>query len=337
MRALAWATLGAALAAIAAAWALPTAAERTVGVAIGFLAFQLRTFTPHALVVSVVGALILLAWRSRTRRAWALAAVGVLAGALGMASGRGAITRADPGPAIRVMSINLLATNASASAVAGTIRDHAPDVVVFQEYTDAWDRELYIRLHNEYQHTFRPRPRPWGQAVYSRLALLDRRAERLTGDDYYDQLRVRVLHAGLELEIWNTHLCSPGSPRAVEAQHRQADALAARVLESRVPLIVVGDFNATPRTHTTARLRASGLAEAHATAGSGRGDTWPALGALRLLPGMRIDHAFATRDLAWIGAGVVGGLGSDHRAIVVDAAWTSAPGIVPASTAPASR
>jgi endonuclease/exonuclease/phosphatase (EEP) superfamily protein YafD len=91
--------------------------------------------------------------------------------------------------------------------------------------------------------------------------------------------------------------------------------------------VVLGDFNMTPRHPAHARLRAAGLVDAFAVAGTGSGWTLPTrigrsarfdhrLQGLRLRPVARVDYIWCTPllrpEAAWLGPDA----GSDHLPVV---------------------
>jgi endonuclease/exonuclease/phosphatase (EEP) superfamily protein YafD len=98
----------------------------------------------------------------------------------------------------------------------------------------------------------------------------------------------------------------------------QLGALVDRVDGEPLPAVFAGDFNFTPRSAQAGRLRRAGLTEAHALGGRWRGATWPATGAAALSPGIRLDQAYMTGELACVRSRVLGRNGSDHCPIVVD-------------------
>jgi endonuclease/exonuclease/phosphatase (EEP) superfamily protein YafD len=78
------------------------------------------------------------------------------------------------------------------------------------------------------------------------------------------------------------------------------------------PLVVGGDFNATPDHPGIARLNAVGLRDAWAECGSGDGFTYPSNA-----PTKRIDYLFLSGDLHCSGAAVMETQVSDHRPLLV--------------------
>lgn len=103
------------------------------------------------------------------------------------------------------------------------------------------------------------------------------------------------------------------------AEGRVSDDDLARVLNAinlqktaGTPLVVGGDFNATPDHPGIARLNAVGLRDAWAECGSGDGFTYPSNA-----PAKRIDYLFLSGDLHCSAAAVMETQVSDHRPLLV--------------------
>lgn len=86
-------------------------------------------------------------------------------------------------------------------------------------------------------------PRRYGNAILSRLPMLDQDWKKLEPlDDYRTALRVRVPFGGRSVDVVNTHLAWQADAAPVRA--RQIADLMAWLPRDGTPLIVMGDFNA---------------------------------------------------------------------------------------------
>jgi endonuclease/exonuclease/phosphatase family metal-dependent hydrolase len=86
-----------------------------------------------------------------------------------------------------------------------------------------------------------------------------------------------------------------------------------QALPSDAPVVVGGDFNATPSVTQFRRLLTGGFADAADQAGAGLTPTYPAN---RLIPLIAIDHVL-TRDAVARSVDAVRLPGSDHRGLLV--------------------
>lgn len=311
------------------AWLIPdVGADSEAARGIAWVLFMVRTFSFHAGVGGLAGlalAVLLRLWKP------ALAAAPLLAGLLLPAAWDCRPRDPEPlGPgAIRVMSCNLLVGSQSPAAVLADIRAHDPDIILFQEYSGPGHAVLEPALREAYAHIIvADREHPFGQAIYSKLAPVGRVEVFSGGTDrlYPDaagndaptdpQLRMTVLVAGREVVVHNIHTASPSTADAVARQYAYAGRLADAVRADPRPVIMGGDFNATPGSRTMRGLFDTGLRSTHGLAGHGRGSTWPAKTVLARLPGVRIDHILIGGGMRCDRSAVLPANGSDHRPII---------------------
>jgi endonuclease/exonuclease/phosphatase family metal-dependent hydrolase len=116
-----------------------------------------------------------------------------------------------------------------------------------------------------------------------------------------------------------THLdASPGD----EYRQQEADRLQDLLRERRamgLPIVIGGDFNATPESAVVKKVLAFGLRDAWTECGQGDGFTFPADKPIK-----RIDYLFLTGSLTCTAAQVIDTLISDHRPLLVTV--TNRPG-----------
>lgn len=150
--------------------------------------------------------------------------------------------------------------------------------------------------------------------------------------------RVVLRHGGHPAVLYNVHLWTTGrrkpwqegvSPRDVRAwgpflrqyrdshlrRAREADTLAAALARETLPVLVVGDFNATPHEWAFGRL-ARGLDDAGREGRLGWGATWH-----RRAPVARIDHVLVSPALRVVEASHPPLDVSDHKALAVRLRW----------------
>lgn len=293
-----------------AAWAV----VRLGGLERGSFAAQLMTATPYAALGSLVP--LLLAVRSR-RWAAMVAAVATTA-ALAAAVLPRMTASAQPaaaGPALRVLSANLLFGRADADAVVDLVRRLRPDVVSAQELSpaavlaldEAGLKELmpYRVLQDDFG--------AGGSGLYARYPLTEVPGMfRVVG---HNMPAARLaLPGGAQVELVAVHTFPPLG----RMTPLWRDGL--RGLPSapdRGPYrILAGDFNASLDHAEFRALVDRGYVDAAEATGNGLIPTWPAN--RRLPPMITIDHVLADRRLAVTGYAVHDLPRTDHRAIFTE-------------------
>lgn len=324
-RILAWLIVAAAAASLALGWLLPDIGDDGPTVsAVNWLSFAIRTFTPHGGVM-----LLLLFLPVAAARAWrpaaALAGLGALCilPLLGMGRGRADLPVGDA-QSLTVMTVNVMYGRVRDADLLAEIDRHAPDVVVIQEYSPAFDRRIVEALRARLPHScLAPRDDAFGMAVFSKLAFaepaeifpaLPRGASAFQPSE--PQIRVVVRAGDREVVVQGVHTLPPVSPRYLSEQRRLCRGLAAYAQVERRPVVLAGDFNHTPTSMPAGWLRSAGLRDAHLLAGSGRGLTWPASGGVWSLAGFRLDQILVTEGMTVEWCRVGGEIGSDHRPVV---------------------
>ena len=229
---------------------------------------------------------------------------------------------ADACRPLRVLSANVLQGRADPDALAVSIRDHRPDVVVLPEAGDRFRRRLARRIPPGY--------RSWssgpGRAADRRSAqhpdgtyMTVFVAEHL-GDVAVRDVEHETVHGWLEVRgggFGTARLLAVHPVAPYLHRNRQwAAELALLGHELAVPgTVVAGDLNATLE-HAELRAVLQGATSATATAGRSRVGTWPA-GRPRWMA-IGIDHVLAGPGVVARTATILEVPGSDHRAVLAD-------------------
>ncbi len=206
--------------------------------------------------------------------------------------------------AIKVATLNLHADNTAYTEVQGWIRQSAPDILMLDEYTATWQSQLDpAALGYPYSLT-KPRTDNFGIALYSRWPLRQAHVA-LIGQDQVPSL-VAIAETPLgDVRVVATHPPPPIRSWLARLRNQHILGLIALLRSSSLPVIVAGDFNATPWSYPLSRLRADLELKGGTLAG-----TWPA--ALPSQLALPIDHVFARGDLKLTQYAVGANVGSDH-------------------------
>ncbi len=279
------------------------------------------SWRPHVAIGVLVVSVLCLAF-SRRWIAGMLVAVALTLGADVLWSGlvsaqteEGAVKVEQPAMA-QVMFANVLRTNPSLADLMTWLNAENPDVLVMTEVTPGHVEEIAEAMAGfgyDYQ-ILEPRHHAFGMTIYSRFPIVDYRFEMLTDDTLSNGGPITLI-AWIETEqgvlaVAGVHPFPPSVRASMEARNRQLDDAVYLLEDITDPLVVVGDYNATPWSPALRRF-----AEDLDLHGFNVAATWPVWFGFAGVP---IDHALVSNELL-VGRIEVGpNIGSDHRPIVID-------------------
>lgn len=219
----------------------------------------------------------------------------------------------EDGIPLRVATFNVWGRNADLDAATDAVLAMDADLVVLQELRRPGTAVILERLGEAFPFRLDcSATRYCGMAIASRHPLRQVEAGPSDGER---PARIRAL-ASIDdqtIEIVAIHTVYPLRPTR---QARDFAWMEAHIAAGRHPMIVLGDFNATPwSSHMVAFGRASGLARVGTF-----GATWPAPGVVRgwPFPFALIDHVMVSDDIGVRRWDIAPPAGSDHLPIVVD-------------------
>jgi endonuclease/exonuclease/phosphatase (EEP) superfamily protein YafD len=278
------------------------------------LAVPMMSLTPHAAAGAGLAALML-------RRTGPSVAAAAAAGAMTALVVPRAIPRRQPdadGPELSILTINLLAGGAAGPELVRLARATDADVLFLQELTD----EAVIKLKRAGLTELLPNElldvegyRYRGSGIYSRFPLSD----GLTiGPSYASQPTARLdLPSGGHVQLVCVHPHPPFPPWSWAAAPRWRGELAALPPPAGPgdpPVILVGDYNATPDHAQFRRLLRMGYLDAASRVGHGLVPTWGPEPSGRP-PLFTVDHVLVDPRCAVLTTSVHSVPGSDHRAL----------------------
>ncbi len=206
-----------------------------------------------------------------------------------------------------------------------------PDIIAIQEYfyreDDPYNEtRSFKRLHDRYSHIAFSRSTGknfnFGMATFSRYPIVNKgeiRYRNTSNITIYTDIKIN----SDTIRVYNNHLQSfnfskedldfidnlaagktgrdisgfrsiaARMKQAYEMRSRQVDTLTESISDSPYPVIISGDFNETPVSHTYRRLRRLGLDDAFVeSGGNGLGRTY-----ISSIPLFRIDYILHSKDL----------------------------------------
>ena len=211
------------------------------------------------------------------------------------------------GQMLKVTTLNLYRRNPSREKVIDFLRNRRADLLIVQEADPQWHRRL--RELGQFYPFSAPSHACLASStlVFSRHPVVAAKHIAVAGN-HGSLLVVEISWAGHRLVVMPVHLESPMGAAQARSRNLQLAAIAKHVKPVAGPLVVAGDFNATPWSPYFAELLATaGLY------GSAKGrrwiPTWPTFLPLLAIP---IDHVLTNRELAIVEMARGPNLGSDH-------------------------
>jgi endonuclease/exonuclease/phosphatase (EEP) superfamily protein YafD len=231
-------------------------------------------------------------------------------------------------PPVKILLANVLTENRDPVRLLALIAAEKPDLVALLEINRRWQTELSTALGDDFPHTiFHAREDNFGLALLSRRPLAESRVE-FFADPELPSLSILFPHGDSAIRVLLTHPMPPGSQTGTDLRDRHLSELLNWVRDAKgpgrtadasdrtpaPPVLLLGDFNATPWCPPLRRL----LAEAQLRpASSGHAliaSTWPTT-----IPFLRIplDHALLDERLASPAFRVGPDIGSDHFPLIL--------------------
>ncbi len=294
-------------------WPLPSLAGMGLLTAAPFLGawHVLIDFLGQFLIQAMAGTIVLAVLLLITRR-WRSAGLAAVALVLQTAVLQPSLIPAraaqdEPGH-IDVLFHNIYWGNQRLDALAAEIVGRSPDVVILAEVERRLEPML-AQLAEAYPYRITCLAH-WtcDTVIFSRLPVLEDLSE------WHAEQRMAMSAARLDspfgpITVAGVHLDRPLPPGRLRMQERQVAKLVDMLAPIEEPLLVVGDFNASPWGRVMRGLAdGAGLEIARGIEG-----TWPAM--LPWPMRIAIDHALTGRGLVLLDREVVRLPGSDHKAL----------------------
>ncbi len=285
------------------------------------------SWRPHIVIATLIVAVLCLAF-SRRWIAGLLVAVALALGAdvlwSGLVSGQAearAVFDEEP-PMARVMFANVLRVNPSLADLMDWLEEKDPDVLVLTEVGAAHVEQISDAMRDYDYRMLEPRHHAFGMTIYSRIPIVERSFETLTTDTLSEGGPITLI-VWLEtgqgvLVVAGVHPFPPSRSVSMDERDGQLNAAVDLLWQIDDPMVVVGDYNATPWSPVLRRFAES--LELH---GFNISATWPVWFGFAGIP---IDHALVSEELLIGNLEVGPNIGSDHRPVVVDVMLEAALG-----------
>ncbi|MBM4152423.1 MAG: hypothetical protein FJ220_02730 [Kiritimatiellaceae bacterium] len=217
------------------------------------------------------------------------------------------------GKTIRVMQINLNAGNGAVEKVLSSIEKYNADLVLLEEVTPKWEKELQ-GVYSNYPHRLtQSRSDCFGIQLLSRFPF--RSGEVLViGPAGLPSVRADIETPQGPIAFIGTHPLPPIGGANSNERNQQLSALPELVKQQRYPVVLAGDLNLSPWSPWfRALLKESGLK--NSMQGFGFQPSWPKKPAFFRIP---LDHVLHSPDVQIVNRFMGEDTGSDHLPLIVD-------------------
>ena len=217
-------------------------------------------------------------------------------------------------PTLRALLANVNAENRDSERIQHLIVASDPDIIVLLEATP-WLLDRLRDLSKRYpHHAAEPHDDQFGIVLFSRHPFIQSQIARF-GDALSPPAIVATITTGERpFTLIGVHLWPPISADLAEGRNEQLRALAGRVNQNRLPVLVLGDLNLSPWSPWFARLLAdSGLRDSRR--GWGIQPSWPTGWWPLWIP---IDHVLFSAGIHIRHREIGPAIGSDHYPVIVD-------------------
>lgn len=258
----------------------------------------------------LVGMLALRKWRRTALITGAVALLNLAVLAPLFLPSRPATTRE-----LRILSFNVLASNENFAEVVDFIRQSEADLVVLHEASRPWEEALAAA---DLGYTISVNRHP--DDIFSSLVLAPSAASVESFGFRSRDPRAVAIELADGISVLAIHPLSPYNSERADLRDRQLAWARDWVLEQDGPVIVTGDFNATPFSYSYRSLRAAtGLNDS--IRGFGLELSYPAEASPFFQ--VAIDHLLYSEGLVVVDRDLGPALGSDHLPLTVDLALVS--------------
>lgn len=233
------------------------------------------------------------------------------------------------GETLRVGVANLHTGNPDWATLPRIMLDAEPDLLALQEHNGHWSREGPQRLGDRWPHfgpdlQHRSNAPRYGVRLYHDSAFIEPPTPMAfgLGDDDGRVVRAVIEFGGRRVSVYSVHLPHDVLYRShVRIARPQMRELLRAIELDPNPIVMMGDFNTTPRGPRMAAFRRAGLRDAWSMAGRGRGVTWRSDLPLLDLIGLRIDHILLSEELVCTFIERTPEYGSDHVGLIAEIGW----------------
>lgn len=209
---------------------------------------------------------------------------------------------------LKIASANIYFESNNADQLHRWLEQEQPDIAVILEL--APHHAVQIKQWQDYPYqTLTPDDSPFGLGIISRLPLKNTEVIELANHTPYIKAQTQYQNKAIQLVAY--HPMPPISADYLQLREQSIKNLVMEYNTTKLPTLIIGDFNATPWTHSFHDLQNMGWKRVMCLT-----PTWPSWGYKVL--GIPIDQILASSEWQRIHNKVGNNIGSDHFPIVAE-------------------
>ena len=231
------------------------------------------------------------------------------------------------GPPLRVAMVSLEKENKDDPLMEACLRELDADVLVLLEVTKPWAARLEQWFCGDYPHRWlAAAPEQPGAREELQIAVLSRLPpagdhEVVNLGRYNSQIRVPLRWRNHVFALYGIHPRKPWPYEVYARAWRDRKQVLDWFARERLPMVVAGDFNATPRSAFVHRLHLLGLANASEAVWGCAPVTWPMHQGLLSPFRVAIDHVMHSEEFAATSFRKGLATNSVHSSICAELTW----------------
>lgn len=153
----------------------------------------------------------------------------------------------------KIVTANVLQKNEITDSLISEMKRVQPDIAVFTETNTFWSKAIKEGIGNDYEYKVEaPLPNTYGMLLYSKFELINPEVKFLV-DDSIPSIHAEIkLKSGDKIQLHAIHPTPPMPMHNPSSSDRDAEMMkiALEARNSRLPVLVIGDFNDVPWSQT---------------------------------------------------------------------------------------
>ena len=220
-------------------------------------------------------------------------------------------TKSDPKTSFKIFTSNVLQSNEDKELLLEEIGRKDPDLMIICEADKLWQKEIVSHISSEYRYKLEvPLENTYGMLLYSKFRLINPKVHYMVDDSIPSIHTKFLLPSNDTIQLYAIHPTPPMPQHNPSSSDRDAEMMLVADMsrKSKLPVIVMGDFNDVAWSNTTSLFKNAGeLLDLRI--GRGFFNTYNAKNPILRWP---LDHIFISEEFRVIDVKRGNDIHSDH-------------------------